>query len=668
MSFTFTILILLALGLASALYYYIFSQRLLPRRYVLFALRFAIVGALLAAFFEPVFTFERLKTRQAVVPVLIDASESMRLFRPDSTVLPLLRAVDSLAKGGPGRPVHMRYYCFGDSLRRCRAVDSLRFTDTKSILPGSFDEKTIQDAASVLLVTDGNFSNASFPRGILQEKTCYYLKLPSVLSPQPYLNVELLSCKNVVLLDSPSVAFIGLAGYRKKPGNLGLLCREGSRIIVHRTRGTNAGYFSDTISVRLPAGRQGRFLYEVVATNADDSLRASVYVAQSVVRKTFKAKILQNPPLLDRRFFSLALTDNGAWTIAGRDEKDCDALFAFAFDEKVSAEMDALESRGIVVFVGAMPCSTTSGVSPQTCALVPQDPGDTLLAKFDIKEIPPPSLLLRCDRPFLRFRRTVLSCAYTVTPDQKTVPDTLPFVIVGRYKNHNSVVLSARGLWQMDFWPLSLSKESETPSFLRYLTAFIQQRLLMSLEQNFLAFPAFTQASDVDSLVFSLLLPSDFFDSRTEQPRQSGKNQSSLHLAIESNGKTVFDSSYDCSAFYSPAVARLTCGPLRPGTYFFKSTLVYGSQKQDYADSLHITKNDMELSVQGQNTVMLGQIALPLNHGDIKTLHDLFDSARLLKPGIVIDNFQIKQSVVLLLLCLFLFSLEWLLRRRSGLE
>jgi hypothetical protein len=661
-SSTFIILFLIALGLASALYYYLFLKRRAPPNFALAGLRIGVVLALLAAFFEPTLKFERLKTREDAVCVLIDASESMRLFRPESTVIPLLRAIDSAAKAGTGPAVAVRYFCFGDSLRRCPASGPLRFTDARSDLPASFEEKDVKDASCLLFVTDGNFTNASLPRGALQEKPCYYVTMPGVVSPRPYLNLELVSYANNVRLDSGSTAIVRLSGYRARPGELSLTCREGARVISRRMRPVkDSGYFSDTVAVFLASPRQGRFLYQVTAEAADDSLRASLYLPLTVQRGLFKAKIPETPPLLDRRFLAIALTLKNEWTIAGNDEKDCDALFAFSAAEGLTEGMASLQPRGIVVFFGAMPCSTAAEVSPATCMLVPNDPLDTLLSQFDIKEPAPPSALVDCGVSFLKAQRTVLSCAYTTTGSRKTMPDTLPFIITGRYKNHNAVAVAAHEVWRMGFLPLSLKKESETPSFMRYLAAFIQQRLLASLQQDFLCYPA--AAGEYDSCTFSLLVPSDFLESQSEQ-----KNQCSLGLRIESMGKSVFDSSYDCSSLYTSSMPQIKCGPLAHGNYFFKCTLSYGSRRREYSDSLYVAKNVLELSAQGQNTALLGQFALPMNSGDPKALRDLVSSARVSKRASVTDYFQITKSALLLSLCILLFSLEWLVRKKTGMD
>jgi hypothetical protein len=659
---TFIILFLIALGLASALYYYLSPQRPIRVKIALAGLRIGVVLALLAAFFEPTLKFERLKTREDAVCVLIDASESMRLFRPESTIVPLLRAVDSAAKAGTGPTVGVRYFCFGDSLRRLPIPGPLLFTDAKSDLPGSFEEKDITDASCLLLVTDGNFTNASLPRGALQEKPCYYVTMPGVVSPRPYLGLELVSYADNVRLDSGSTAFVRLTGYRARPGMLSLTCREGARVISRRMRPVrDGGYFSDTMAVTLASPRQGRFLYQVTAETSDDSLRASLYLPLTVQRGLFKANIPETPPLLDRRFLALALTEKNEWTIAGNDEKECDALFAFSAAEGLAEGMASLQPKGIVVFFGAMPCSAAAEVSPATCVLVPKDPLDTLLSQFDIKELAPPSALVRCGFSFLKAQRTVLSFAYTTTGGKKTIPDTVPFIITGRYKNHSAVVVMAHEVWRMGFLTLSLKKESETPSFMRYLAAFIQQRLRASLQQDFLCYPA--AAGEYDSCAFSLLLPSDFLESQSER-----KNQCSLGLRIESKGTAVFDSSYDCSSLYSSSIPQIKCGPLAHGNYFFKCTLSYGSQRREYADSLYVAKNMLELSAQGQNTALLGQFALPMNSGDPKALRDLVSSARVSKRTSVIDYVQITKTALLLSLCLLLFSLEWLVRKRTGMD
>ena len=174
------LVLVLLTGLALAFVYYRhrpFGRRR-RSRIVMIALRSALFLSLVIALLEPVLKFERLEQRKNVIPVLVDASGSMGLFRPDSSILPFLRSLRAAGKNDPAGGIKFVFYCFGDSLRPCVSLDSMHFSDRQSLLPGSIPDKQARLSPLCVIVSDGHFSNASLPRGLFQDMTCLYLPLP----------------------------------------------------------------------------------------------------------------------------------------------------------------------------------------------------------------------------------------------------------------------------------------------------------------------------------------------------------------------------------------------------------------------------------------------------------------------------------------------------------
>jgi hypothetical protein len=412
---------------------------------------------------------------------------SMRLFNPDSSVLPFLRKLDSLKKASPGHP-GFKFYFFGDSVREFSPAQAGGFSDLHSFLPAAIREKTIRDAQFVLIISDGNLSNLSAPKGILQEKPCYYLKLPPA-SPRPVLQSELISLRESVPLDSPSAAILQIRGFNPKPRQIQLTCRQGALPVVQRIVKADSGYYSDTVTLRLPTSRQGRYVYTVSAHSAADTLRSALFFSQTVIPRQLRARIVSGSAVLDRRFLSMALQNDAQWRIVASESGECDALFLFDFNEGMSQALASLHPKGVAVFLGALPCSSRVEMTPASFSLVSADPYDTLASRIVAANIPPPSQLQLCLPAFLRHSRIALACLVTGPTGGLGRLDTMPFITVGGFKGHSAVAVAGRGLWRTDFLPLSVARESETPAVMQYIAAFVKEQVVENLRENLAAFP-----------------------------------------------------------------------------------------------------------------------------------------------------------------------------------
>lgn len=652
---------LVAAGAVLAAFFYVRRRGRLPA-FLFLAVRALMITALLLAFFEPVITFEQLETKGKTIPVLVDASMSMQLFRPDVAVLPFLRSLDSLGRTGTGGP-RFQFYCFGDSLRVCRNPGEIRFSDLQSSLPDSTNDPTLRDAPFILIVSDGNFSNVSLPQGGLRDKSCRYLELPAI-APRPYLQTEILGVPESMALDSASAVTVETRGFAPARRTLVMTCRRHGVPVVRKSIPVDSGYFSDTVVLKLPPGPEGRHVYSVLTENAADSLRSVPYFSQTVVPHRFVAAVYSSSPLLDRRFLTNALAEDGQWSLAPQNGGRCDALFLFDCTGAGLERLRDLGPRGVVMLLGAAPCSSRVETTPVSFSLAPADPYDTLFARFAAMDLAPPSRVQTCLSAFPAHRRTVLWALVRREGGPARQPDTIPFLAAGSFAGHDAAAVFARGLWRSDFLPLSVARERETPALLNCLTSFVKQRLVANLRDNLAAHPKEAELFERDSITFTVLLPPAFgpssFSAGTAAPR--------VRFTVASSGKIRFDSWFAVTGMDPENRAVVKLPPLDAGTYTFTCGASVNGAMRSFSDTVYVGASSPELCVQSQNTLLLGEIAAPLRPGNARTVLSAFAARPQGKRLTVARYFQVRQTWVLLTAIFGLWAVEWILRRKRGLD
>ena len=656
---------LLAAGFGFAAVFYV--RRRANRTAVIFlTLRVLLVLMLLLAFFEPVITFDRLGTGPRPIPVLIDASMSMRLFYPESTVLPFVRSLDSLENAGPSNP-HFRFYRFGDSLRTCPARHITSFADLQSFLPGTDADPVIRDAPFVLVVSDGNFSNTSLSHEARQDKACYYLELPRV-SPWPYLQTEILDARESVSLDSASVVTARIHGFVPRRRPLSIVCRNQGTIVSQKAIVADSGYFVDTAEIRLPTSRQGRFVYTVLVENTADTLRSALYFSQSVVPQRFLAIVQSAAPLLDRRFVTMALQSDPQWRTVPHDAPTCDALFLFDYADVMAPLFRSLDSRGVAVFLGAFPCADRQDLTPAAFSLAPANPYDTLFARFCSMDVAPPSRIPVCRPPFLAHSRTVLYCRARVEGQSAVTADSLPFLTMGTFQGRAAVAVAGRELWHIDFLPLAVAKEGETPGFIRCVTTFVKNRLVSNLRENLAAYPSAAELFEHDSIPVTVLLPADLNAADVYGGNAGPAHGFDVRFTIDLSGKKIVDSLFALAGIDPQNRAQVKLPPLAAGSYRFTCSAVLGGRQRSFSDTLYVGANSPELSARAQNTVLLNQFAIPLKSGNAREVRALYDAHSEGKRATVSRYLQLRQTWILLALIIALLTAEWVVRRKKGLD
>lgn len=655
------VLVLLSTGFACAEIYYL-KGRGKSTKVFFILVRVCLLCALLLAFFEPMVTFERLKTRAGAIPVLVDASASMRLFNPRRTVYPFLRTLDSLGRQHDvGRD--FRFYCFGDSLRRCNDIDAMQFADLQSFFPTGANDNVLRDAPLVIIVSDGNFSNSSVPRDILGNKPCYYMRL-SEISPRPYLQLDLFNLKETVSRDSASFISVRLNGFVPRRRTMTATCKQCGVIAERTSIPADSGYFSDSVTFRLATGRQGRFAYAVSIEDATDSLRSVLYFSQTVAPGQFTADIHCATPTLDRRFLANALFGDNDWRSApAGNASSADALFLLNYSAAMATSLKGLSPNSILVFMDGLPCVGKALDSSVGFTLLPAAPLDTLIAGFAAYATPPPGSILASSTPCLTRSRTILFCKTGSELQGDGVADSLPFITLGSFAGRQAITIAGRELWRMDFLARSAAVQGDNLQFFHRLSALVKRELASNLRSDLLAYPNRSDLFEHDSIPFSIQFPADVsgntIDSKPEQ---------NVRIVIGGHGKKVLDSTRAVSEFDRDNSASVKLPPLPAGAYRYECSVRRNGTTLRYADSLFVSANSPERNIRSQNTVMLNQFALPLDSGNTSRQLAVYAAQSIEKRQTVLQGLEIRRSWVLVALIVAFLSAEWFVRKRITLE
>jgi hypothetical protein len=301
--------------------------------------------------------------------------------------------------------------------------------------------------------------------------------------------------------------------------------------------------------------------------------------------------------------------------------------------------------------------------------LAAKDPYDTLFARFNAADIAPPSLVQVCQPSFLRRSRTVLfGLVRREGQAAAQASDSIPFLTMGTFAGRTAVAVAGRELWRMDFLPLSVAKESETPTFMRSMMVFVRLLLAGNLRENLAAYPLQPELSERDSIPFSILLPAEY-DAEDGLAEKSGAQAGfSVRFVVESSGRKMLDSVFALVGIDQQNTTSVRIPPLPAGAYRYTCSTASGREKRSFSDSLYVGKNSPELSVQAQNTLLLNEFALPLKAGNASAVLAAYGARASGRRATITNYVHVRQTWVLLIVIFGLFTLEWVIRRNRGMD
>jgi hypothetical protein len=654
----FTIILLLLLcAIAAVSAYRIVRLPLSVRIRALFLLlRLALLAAIAAAFIEPAIVLERLSRPQRDIPVLIDGSKSMRLFSPDSTAVPLLSAFTrwNAASGGGKRTFH--FFLFGDSLRKADPRSSFSWSDRRSLFPETWNAPEIRDAGSMVLITDGNWSNASKPDAAFTEKNVWYLPLNS-FHESPWLQLDIDSVPDKSIADSPLVVRAVVQGVVSRQGGVTVTVREKNRTLGSATAVASQGYFKHEARINLPGQPPGRHLCRFDVSAVTDSLMVRSYRLHYAVPGQYSWTMPRSTPSLDRRFIRTALGRRSDFIENESPlSKPSDLLIVFNGDSAARKMASMVKPQGAVLYIGCLPCPSlqTAVAGPITFFRPPAGTAQNPFDNLDVAALPPLSQIPYCKKDVPRPRDVFITARVRKTGSGAT--DTIDCIYTGRTNGMRYIVCAVTDLWRWDFLPLAVAPDEERIfSISDRLLTLAGQVLSSGLSDGLLLYPAGCLAAS-DSLRFHIAFPAAI-------PIPTSVR---LTCAFSGDRNQRYDTSFVITVTGSVHQS-VSIRPLEPGVWRLEAEAMAGKSRYRYSDSVAVNEDRSEYMIKGQNVTLLDEIAQPLNVEDSALPERLFSrSDAAAQP--VKETFHISRGWPLLVLIFLLFGAEWILRRMFRLD
>jgi hypothetical protein len=615
----------------------------------LISIRILLVLLLILSFVEPVLKFQRLAPEKSEISVLIDASKSMDLFSPESTVIPVIKTLFHKDKKN-SKNISIRFFLFGDTLRKISSIDECKFTDNTSTTP-DVSSKALSSSQHIIILSDANWLVNNTLLNRLSERSVFYLPLPEVQT-KPYLHISAPESKEISV-DSTSTFDLKIISYSNKKEQIIISVFEQTKIIKIKRISIDSGSFNLSTEIELPKLKAGKHLFRISAESQSDSLSSECFHIHSILPNSFNYFCYNPAPSLDARFFNLALQRHPEFIKHSSVQNTTDLLLLFSYDTHAPKTIGQISQKGIVAFLGCSPGSVdTLPVSMDFQFIQHSSSYLPLFNRVLLDEMPPPSMVM-FNASSNHSTEQMLSGVQTINKHL----DTIPILFTGNINNKDYIVLSAIDYWRWDFWPLSLSRGEEQPFlFSEYIIATIKEMLLNKISGDFYAYPE-THDRD-DSTVFALSLPSNIPISKEVNIKVTVKGTSSS-----------FQKTSTCKLTSTGSKLQyIRTSPLDAGHYTYNCEFSTAQENHSYSDSMSVEENPHEFSVQSQNTPLLNQFARAASLSSDSSITDFLQHLKTDQRVPLQDYFQITRSWIILLLIFVLFTIEWILRRKYDLD
>lgn len=619
------------------------------KKLALISLRIIQALLIFIAFFEPVFHFQRISSDTNNIPVFIDASQSMSLFEPDSTVIPFLNRLQQINDLSDTKSKKYQFILFGDSVRNVTDFRGINFNDKRSEFPSAHG-KVMTNSNDFFVISDANWSN-TVPLDFFSNKIIHYLQLPK-FKHAPFLRI-LSSEISPSRKNSTSVLHLTIEGRIEENKPVTICVNESENLIGEQILNEQPGFFKRTLELKLPAASPGKHLYRISVAHCD-SLHTSAYILRYVTPDKFLYQLSSSFPTLDRRFLSLSLSKHQEFkrNDKGNMEKN-DCIFFFTWNDTTASALKKLKPQGIAVFIGCLPCSKQKTFTPAASDFFTIVP-DNLISINDhiLQKLPPPSKIMICPESF------PYTSLISLSKKNKNTSDTVPLLFSTEWKRYHALVFGATDFWKFDFWPMSTEySEEQAFSFSELFLTLVKEQLFSRISEQYFIYSS-ESTDESDSISFSVSFPSSIPVSyRTD-----------IHLSITGMaGKGVLDTTIEITNTGSTK-QKFAIRPFAGGKYLFKSSISFSNKEYSFSDSLHIEKHNRELQIPGQNTLLLSEIGQPLSLEDSASLAENLKKEISAAEFFIEDSFQLNRNRWLLILILAFLAIEWIYRRAAGMD
>jgi len=631
---------LLIIVLIISVIYFLRSSVSPKDKILLISLRIMLITAIAIAFFEPELSLNRLSTSKRSIALLIDNSKSMTNFSPDSTVIAPVKRI--LKSASTNKKISVAAFTFGDTLQSHTRFDNHSFSSTHSDFP-DVAKGLLFNFDDFIIISDAQWSSSAARINKLAERQVYYLPL-NAISRKSHIDLDCSIADSGT--HSKEFAFkTTITGYLSKKNICTLSVSDNNHVFKSSVITIDSGTIDSTVIVPFAARISGKHLFKTTLFNKDSSLRAQDFSLVTIPPKQFTFALNSQVPSLDLRFFTLALKKHPEFKQSSPRLADL-SIFVGNQNNLLSA-VDTIQSKSVCAFIGVSQCSDSfitmndyyKIVQNQT--VLPPVPFTIPLA-----DLPPLSAFPFCP-PELDNASTLLF----LSGNNTTAP--YPLISLGTFKSHSALRVSFQGLWRWDFWPMSSSRGEEEPFlFSEYLISLCKEMIIARTGSDLLAFPD-SDKSENDSLLFAVSLPSELPLSQSV----------SLELRLRSSsGKPIHMS---ISKLTTTGSLHYIKTPFPPDSILcYEASLKHNNKQFNYQDCFFNKQANRELLVDNQNTSLLNQYAEPLQLQSDSAISSFFTNLASEQKPLVKQTVPLRRTWWLIALILFLFSIEWYLRKK----
>jgi hypothetical protein len=597
---------------------------------------------LIIAFLEPVFSLQRFPDPKRPVPVLVDASESMRLFPADSIIRRFRHVTDSLITGKQRR---LSWYLFGDSLRRWRDVYPYQATDKRSFLPTVANTTDLLEAGELIVISDANWSNPSPVASFFSSKSVWYIPLSRFRQPPG------LTCTMPDTINSSAGTPYGLSlscnGNISAPSVITFSVFEKEREIASDSFTVDAGRFSRLCTLQLPAPLPGLHVYRITAVSSRDSLVWTGFILNHAIQSALTCRIFSESSSLDARFIRLAIARSTVFSLLpGKSTKAVDVDFLIGTRRPPAVPVS---TATFSVFLGCLPGKTVPVTAPQGLRLFYPDRHPSLFAQLPLSELPPVTAAVK---------NTSLQPAETFISGTVS-NDTIPILFRGTYRNRELIACTFSGFWKWDFLTLSHALgETDIFSFSHRLLSLVRTTLHSMHTDTLLVFPAGCPIEH-RPITFSCVFPALL--------RHSDACQLTCQTS-DRNGSRLIDTVTELLPT-TGLFQDITLPPLPVGDYTLQCILGCGDTVLRSELTFPVYSDNTEMLIEGQNEHLLREIGQPLDIDNMLFISTLLEPSDDYLSGMqVTETFSLTRTWWLLSLIFLIFGTEWILRRVAGFE
>lgn len=604
---------------------------------VLIVLRLLFSIVLIVIFFEPSIQFERLPRLSRKIPVLIDNSASMSLFSPESSIIPCIKTISSINDVSSKRDQRFEFYSFGDTLKKV-SPDHYSFTEASSTFPVVNDYKYLNNAHSLIIISDANWTNSVPLASIAENKSAYYLKLPK---PHPAASINLEISSPDHSLKNPVHIKCNINGFLSDTSALTFRCVSAGNVLAQKRVNGLSGQIQDTFNVKLPEMKPGLHIVRFQAL-LDDSLVTEYRHLQQIARDVFYYKTQFFKPSVDNRFLLLAFSRDSSFSSSA--DVTPDLLIVTGYANENAARLSPVAENGLLLFAGSLPCNVKK--TSMTTTLITDLSNYSGFNRIESSSLPTIPVVHNC-------LQTPLSRIYAwVSSNNGAQIDTLPALYTSVFSNKKALFLSLSNFWKWDFSPLvSDHGEEHAFPFSRRIVETVKEILLSNLSATYVSYiNNDTHLSNL--LIFEHHIPQTF----------EFNEQVTIRCTVNDISGRRLDSTVTTNVNGS-GVIKTPFKSLPEGRYLYSTSLTGRKGKYTFSDSVFIRPDNREFLVNSQNEYIFTDIAQPFNTADSVFFTNILNGTITDATVPVKDTFTISRNWALLLLLLLIYGTELFLRR-----